>query len=54
VFATVTREDWPHGIATAVDATVLSQNYERFADYAVALARRTSVMTAAPWPPDQP
>jgi phosphate transport system protein len=28
-----------------VDATVLSQNYERFADYAVALARRTSVIT---------
>ncbi|HTI20778.1 MAG TPA: PhoU domain-containing protein [Kutzneria sp.] len=44
VFNTVTREDWPHGIATAVDATVLSQNYERFADHAVALARRTSVI----------
>ncbi|GAA3433049.1 phosphate signaling complex PhoU family protein [Kutzneria kofuensis] len=44
VFATVTRADWPHGVATAVDATVLSQNYERFADYAVALARRTSVI----------
>ncbi|QUQ71470.1 phosphate signaling complex PhoU family protein [Kutzneria sp. CA-103260] len=43
VFAAVTREDWPHGVAVAVDATVLSQNYERFADHAVSLARRTSV-----------
>jgi len=43
VFTAVTREDWPHGVAIAVDATVLSQNYERFADYAVSLARRTSV-----------
>ncbi len=43
VFTAVTREDWPHGVAIAVDATVLSQNYERFADHAVSLARRTSV-----------
>lgn len=44
VFTAVTREDWPHGVAIAVDATVLSQNYERFADHAVSLARRTSVI----------
>ena len=44
VFTAVTREEWPHGVATAVDATVLSQNYERFADNAVSLARRTSAI----------
>jgi phosphate transport system protein len=45
VFTAVTREDWPHGVAAAVDATVISQHYQRFADHAVSLARRTSLMT---------
>jgi phosphate transport system protein len=44
VFAAVTGEDWPYGVAAAVDATMLGQNYERFADHAVSLARRTSLM----------
>jgi phosphate transport system protein len=42
VFTVVTSKNWPYGVAEAVDATVLSQSYERFADHAVSLARRTT------------
>lgn len=31
---------WKHGVAAAVDATLLGRFYERFADHAVAIARR--------------
>jgi phosphate transport system protein len=32
---------WPHGVAAAVDVTLLARYYERFADHAVAVARET-------------
>jgi phosphate transport system protein len=32
---------WPHGIPVAVDVTLLSRYYERFADHAVVVARQT-------------
>lgn len=32
---------WPHGVAKAVDITLLARYYERFADHAVAVARET-------------
>ncbi len=32
---------WPHGIAAAVDVTLLTRYYERFADHAVRVARET-------------
>ena len=31
---------WKHGVAAAVDVTLLSRFYERFADHAVKIARR--------------
>ena len=31
---------WPHGIGPAVDITLIGRFYERYADHAVALARR--------------
>ncbi|WP_055399605.1 MULTISPECIES: phosphate signaling complex protein PhoU [unclassified Mycobacterium] len=31
---------WPHGVAAAVDVTLLGRFYERFADHAVQIARR--------------
>lgn len=43
VFTAVTSDQWRHGVAAAVDATVLSRHYERFADHAVSLARRIGV-----------
>jgi phosphate transport system protein len=32
--------EWKHGVAAAVDVTLLSRYYERFADHAVEIARR--------------
>ena len=46
VFTVVTSQDWSHGVAAAVDATMLSQSYERFADHAVTLARRATSIVA--------
>ena len=33
-------EDWPHGVETAIDMTLLGRYYERFADHAVSISRR--------------
>jgi phosphate transport system protein len=33
-------KDWPHGVASAVDVTLLGRFYERFADHAVSVAKR--------------
>lgn len=40
LFAVVTAGSWIHGTATAVDVTMLSRYYERFADHAVDIGRR--------------
>ena len=31
---------WSHGVEAAIDATLLSRYYERYADHAVSIARR--------------
>jgi phosphate transport system protein len=33
-------KEWKHGVAAAVDVTLLGQFYERFADHAVEIGRR--------------
>ncbi|MFB9238909.1 phosphate signaling complex protein PhoU [Plantactinospora siamensis] len=35
LFAVLLRDDWPYGVETAIDATLLGRFYERFADHAV-------------------
>lgn len=35
LFAVLLAEDWPYGVETAIDATLLGRFYERFADHAV-------------------
>ncbi|GAB1813048.1 hypothetical protein MUNTM_20860 [Mycobacterium sp. MUNTM1] len=40
LFAVVLERQWPYSVATAVDVTLLSRYYERFADHAVAIGRR--------------
>lgn len=40
LFRQLLSEDWPHGIETAIDITLLGRYYERFADHAVSVARR--------------
>jgi phosphate transport system protein len=40
LFAVVLDHQWPHEVSTAVDVTLLSRYYERFADHAVEIGRR--------------
>jgi phosphate transport system protein len=42
--------DWEHGVATAVDVTLLGRFYERFADHAVAVARRVEFIVTGKMP----
>lgn len=50
LFATVLAPEWKHGVESAIDITLLSRYYERFADHAVTLARRVAfVVTDEPY-----
>jgi phosphate transport system protein len=40
LFTVIMDRDWPHGVAAAVDTTLLGRFYERYADHAVSVARR--------------
>jgi phosphate transport system protein len=40
LFTVIMDKDWPHGVAAAVDVTLLGRFYERFADHAVSVAKR--------------
>src|ERR1700756_3715886 len=45
LFTVMMDRDWKHGVAAAVDVTLLGRFYERFADHAVLLARRVIFQT---------
>ncbi len=40
LFAVLLSDDWPYGVETAIDATLLGRFYERYADHAVNSGRR--------------
>ncbi len=40
LFSVLMDREWKHGVTAAVDVTLLSRFYERFADHAVEVARR--------------
>ncbi|MEN3613254.1 phosphate signaling complex protein PhoU [Plantactinospora sp. ZYX-F-223] len=40
LFAVVLADEWPYGVETAIDATLLGRFYERYADHAVNAGRR--------------
>jgi phosphate transport system protein len=40
LFTVIMDRDWPYGVASAVDVTLLGRFYERYADHAVSVARR--------------
>ena len=40
LFTVIMDREWPHGVAAAVDVTLLGRFYERFADHAVSVANR--------------
>ncbi|MCD2192868.1 phosphate signaling complex protein PhoU [Actinomycetospora endophytica] len=50
LFTVMMNRDWPHGVAPAVDVTLLGRFYERFADHAVAVARRVVFMVTGKMP----
>ena len=50
----VLYQDWPHGMETAVDVTLLSRYYERYADHAVSVARRVVQLVTGVAPAQQP
>lgn len=40
LFTVLMDREWKHGVAAAVDVTLLGRFYERFADHAVEMGRR--------------
>jgi phosphate transport system protein len=42
--------DWKHGVAAAVDVTLLGRFYECFADHAVEIARRVIFQVTGEFP----
>lgn len=43
LFTLLLDERWKHGVEAAIDITLISRYYERFADHAVSVARRVAV-----------
>jgi phosphate transport system protein len=55
MFTVLMGRDWTHGVAAAVDITLLARFYERYADHAVAVARRMVYVITGEMPgPDGP
>ncbi len=50
LFTAVLSPTWTHGVEPAIDTTLMSRYYERYADHAVAIARRViQLVTGAPF-----
>ena len=51
LFTAVLAPTWTHGVEAAIDTTLMSRYYERYADHAVAVVRRViQVVTGDPFP----
>jgi phosphate transport system protein len=50
LFTMLLSKDWGGGVAPAIDVTLLGRYYERFADHAVAVARRVVFMVTGKMP----
>ena len=50
LFSVMTDREWPHGVAAAVDVTLLGRFYERYADHAVEVARRVVFLVTGKLP----
>ncbi|CAB4770871.1 unannotated protein [freshwater metagenome] len=42
LFTLILDDSWEHGVEGAIDVTLISRYYERFADHAVSVARRVA------------
>lgn len=52
LFTVLMDREWKHGVAAAVDVTLLGRFYERFADHAVEVARRVIFQVTGSNPED--
>jgi phosphate transport system protein len=52
LFSVLMDKEWRHGVTAAVDVTLLSRFYERFADHAVEVARRVIFQVTGQLPED--
>lgn len=52
LFSVLMDREWKHGVAAAVDVTLLGRFYERFADHAVEVARRVIFQVTGNFPDD--
>jgi phosphate transport system protein len=50
LFTTVLSPSWTHGVEAAIDVTLLSRYYERFADHGVSIARRIAYILTGELP----
>ena len=50
LFTVLMDREWKHGVTAAVDVTLLSRFYERFADHAVEVARRVIFQVTGKYP----
>ncbi|MGI8697353.1 MAG: phosphate signaling complex protein PhoU [Mycobacteriales bacterium] len=50
LFSVLLFEDWPYGVESAIDITLLGRYYERFADHAVSVARRIVYLVTGEMP----
>lgn len=50
LFTVVLAPSWAHGVEAAVDVTLLSRYYERFADHGVTIARRIAYIVTGDMP----
>ena len=53
LFTVLLDDDWSHGIEAAIDLTLIGRYYERFADHAVAVARRVVFLVTGEHPTPQ-
>jgi phosphate transport system protein len=53
LFTVLMDKEWKHGVAAAVDVTLLGRFYERFADHAVEVARRVIFQATGKYPDDE-
>ena len=53
LFTIVLSPNWAHGTEAAIDMTLLGRYYERYADHAVAVARRTIFIVTGEHPDRQ-
>jgi phosphate transport system protein len=50
LFTIVLSPSWKHGVEAAIDVTLLSRFYERYADHAVSVTRRVvTIVTGEPY-----